>query len=305
MVDEHGLWPELDPEVAVAVGRALFLWAIDPMMLTQPKGVILDANPAACRALGRSVEEIRGLGRQGLMDPADAARWQEGLRVRGETGSFTGELSMLRADGTTFPADCSSSVFRIGTEDYAVLIFRDVSDRYRLEAELRDALAEMSRLATVDELTGLFNRRGFITVGSELVEQARRDGSELFLLTADVDGLKRVNDEQGHAAGDQMLRDVASVLTETMRGADVVARIGGDEFAVILTGARAPGQAAAAVERLQERLERYERVHRRPYQLSMSVGIAGSNGVVPDLDELVRTADEVLYRAKGRRPPSR
>src|SRR4051794_40649607 len=96
--------------LALAVGQALFLWALDPMMLTRPDtGAILDANPAACVTLGLSVDEIRRRGRAGLQDPDDP-RWVAGVRRRASTGSFVGELSMRRGDGSTFPAEATSGV---------------------------------------------------------------------------------------------------------------------------------------------------------------------------------------------------
>ena len=289
----------------LAVGRALFLWALDPMMLTRPDtGEILDANPAACRTLGLSVEEIRARGRAGLADPADE-RWAAGIRRRALTGSFVGELSMRRGDGSTFPAQTSSAVFEVDQQQYAVLIFRDVSEQRALEGHLKDALDEMSRLATSDPLTGLLNRRGFMTIGHTLEEDAHRHGLPLVVLVADVDRLKEVNDQFGHAAGDEMLRDVAASLTTTLRTADVIARVGGDEFGVILTGARAIAEAAAAAERINDNLSKLVRRHGREYPITVSIGLAsGAPGTAFSLHGLLREADEAMY-AQKRRPRNR
>jgi diguanylate cyclase (GGDEF)-like protein/PAS domain S-box-containing protein len=300
---------ELDVRVegaplALAVGRALFLWALDPIMLTRPDtGAILDANPAACRTLGLSVEEIRARGREGIRNPDDD-RWVAGLRQRAHTGSFAGELSMRRGDGTAFAAEVSSAVFEVGDRQYAVLIFRDVSEKRAMERKLRDALEEMSRLATSDPLTGLLNRRGFMTVGHALEEDAHRRRNPLVVLTADVDDLKLVNDRYGHAAGDEMLREVAAVLTETLRTADVIARLGGDEFGVVLTGAQAAADAAAAAERINQRLGQKTRERRGDHPVRVSIGIASAK---PDsafsLYGLLRAADEAMYRQKRKRHP--
>lgn len=291
--------------LALAVGRALFLWALDPMMLTRPDtGAILDANPAACRTLGLSVDEIRVRGREGVRDPDDD-RWVAGLRQRSHTGSFVGELSMRRGDGSAFPAEVSSAVFEVDDKQYAVLIFRDVSEQRALERQLRDTLDEMSRLATIDPLTGLLNRRGFMTIGHTLEEDAHRHGRPLVVLTADVDGLKDVNDRFGHAAGDDMLRDVAATLTTTLRSADVIARLGGDEFGVILTGAGAATDAAVAAERINDRLSEQAQRQQRAYPVSVSLGIASAS---PDsassLYGLLRAADEAMYTQKRQRSQS-
>ena len=287
-----------DTPLALAVGRALFLWALNPMMLTRPDtGAILDANPAACRTLGLSVEEIRARGREGLRDPADD-RWAAGLRQRAHTGSFVGELSLQRGDGTMFPAEVSSALFEVDDRPYAVLVFRDVSEQRATERRLRDALEEMSRLATTDQLTGLLNRRGFMTIGHTLEEQAHRNEHPLVVLTADVDGLKSVNDRFGHAAGDDLLRDVAATLTASLRTADVIARLGGDEFGVILTGARAAADAATAVERINANLEKRSR-ERWGRPVRVSIGIAsGKPGSAFSLYGLLRIADDAMYAQK-------
>lgn len=291
--------------LALAVGRAVFLWALDPMMLTRPDtGAILDANPAACRTLGLTVEEIRTLGRDGVRDPDDE-RWVAGIRHRALTGSFVGELSMRRGDGSSFPAQVSSSVFDVDDQQYAVLIFRDVSEQRAMERQLRDTLAEVSRLVTIDPLTGLLNRRGFMTIGHALEENAYRHGEPLVVLVADVDGLKYVNDTFGHAAGDDMLRAVAATLAATLRTADVVARLGGDEFGVILTGARAAADAAAAADRINQTLRDEGLRVRREYPITVSIGIAsGGPASVRSLHELLRTADQAMYvhKREGRRP---
>jgi diguanylate cyclase (GGDEF)-like protein/PAS domain S-box-containing protein len=288
-----------DVPFELAVGRALFLWALEPMMLTRPAGgAILDANPAACRTLGRSVEKIRRHGRDGLWDQSDG-RWKGALRQRALTGSFVGELPMQRGDGSTFPAEVSSSVFNVGVEQYAVLTFRDVSEQRALEQRQRDTLNEMSRLATNDPLTGLLNRRGFTTIGRALEEEAHRQGSPLVVLTADVDGLTAVNDESGHAAGDDMLCDVAATLSATLRSADVIARLGGDEFGVIVQGTRALTDATIAAERINHDLAERAQRQRRPYPLTVSIGVAyGRAGSVFSLQGLLRSADEAMYQNK-------
>lgn len=210
---------------------------------------------------------------------------------------------MLRGDGTAFPCEISSAVFEVEDQRYAVLTFRDLTEQHALEQQLRDAVKEASRLATMDSLTGLLNRRGFLTIGHTLEEDAHRQAVPLIVLTADVDGLKKVNDELGHAAGDDMLCDVATVLTAALRSADVVARLGGDEFGVILMGARAATAAAAAVERIDHDLAAHALRQRRPYPLTVSVGVAaGSPGSAFSLYGLLRAADEAMYRQKrGRR----
>ena len=288
-----------DVALALAVGRAIFLWALDPMLLVKPTtGVVLDANPAACRAFGASLEDLRGGGRDGLRDPGDE-RWEAALGAQATAGRFVGELSFRRRDGSVFPAEVTTSVFDVGGNDYSIWVVRDVSDRRRLERQLRDAAEEMARLATVDDLTGLLNRRGFLTAGQQLVAQAYRERTTLYIVAADVDELKLVNDEFGHPTGDMLLRDVAEVLRTTFRSADVIARVGGDEFAVIVSGVHHTDEADAAVTRLNDHVQEWTERRTAPYRLSLSVGVATMSPLSPpDLEALLREADEALYRSK-------
>jgi diguanylate cyclase (GGDEF)-like protein/PAS domain S-box-containing protein len=291
-----------DVALALAVGRAIFLWALDPMLLVKPTtGAVLDANPAACRVFGASLEELRGGGRDGLRDEHDE-RWTAALAAQATVGRFVGELSFRRRDGSAFPAEVTTSVFDVGGHDYSIWVVRDVSAQHALEKQLRDAAEEMARLATVDELTGLLNRRGFLTAGQQLVAQAYRERTNLYVVAADVDELKKVNDEYGHATGDTLLRDVADVLRTTFRSADVIARVGGDEFAVIVSGAHKTDEADAAVARLTAQLDQWAEENRSPYRLSLSVGVASMSPLSPpDLEALLREADEQLYRRKRSR----
>src|SRR3954454_7275480 len=223
-----------DVALALAVGRAIFLWALDPMLLVKPTtGKVIDANPAACRVFAASLEDLRGAGREGLRDPRDE-RWDAALAAHSSIGRFVGQLSFRRRDGSFFPAEVTTSLFDVGGHDYSIWVVRDVSDRLAREQQLREAADEMAQLATVDDLTGLLNRRGFLTAGQQLVAQAYRARTNLYVVAADVDDLKAVNDAHGHATGDTLLRDVADVLRTTFRSSDVIARVGGDEFAVMV-----------------------------------------------------------------------
>ena len=295
-----------DEELELRVGRALFRWSQDAMLLGDPHtGAILDANPAAARMFDKSADEICGENLAALVNPADADVWTAARAERHHTGSFVGEVPMCRGDGNVFTAQITSAIFTAGHRQYALTVLRDVTDYRTLERHLREAFEQMSRLATVDELTGLLNRRGFITVGHQLAANARRERRSLVVLVADVDGLKSVNDEFGHSVGDQMLCDVAAELSSNLREADVVARIGGDEFAVILADAQAGMHAQLASGRINADLRQRAEAEGRPYVPAVSAGIAvGAPAGTYDLEELLRAADEQMYAVKvsHRRP---
>lgn len=194
---------------------------------------------------------------------------------------------------------------RRGAQDYLVkgkfngqLLGRSVKyalERQKLQTELYAASLE-------DELTGLYNRRGFQTLAAEDLKRARRQRATLALVYADVDGLKGINDSFGHPEGDRAIRDAASVLRSTFRETDLLARVGGDEFTVLLRDAAAdcPDRAQA---RLLMHLDRHNRAAQRPFLLSLSLGFV-RHTVTEELtlDRLVASADRAMYHVKhGRR----
>jgi two-component system, cell cycle response regulator len=154
---------------------------------------------------------------------------------------------------------------------------------------------ELRRLSTTDALTGLSNRHAFQARLREEWRRARRYGTALALLLIDVDGLKQVNDQQGHEAGDRVLRDVAGAIRYTLRGTDIGSRWGGDEFAII-----APGTVTAAADRLGHRL--LNQLSARASPVTVSVGVAifdPSAQPVQSAQMLMRAADRALYQAKA------
>jgi diguanylate cyclase (GGDEF)-like protein len=152
-----------------------------------------------------------------------------------------------------------------------------------------------------DELTGLYNRRGLLALAEQQMEAALRHRVGFDLLFIDMDGLKQINDELGHAQGDQALRDCAALLKATFRRSDVVARLGGDEFAVLVAGGPTPrrGGGEIALARLEDAVVRHTSSVRRPYTLSMSVGASRFDPEAPvPLEDLLHQADEQMYANK-------
>jgi diguanylate cyclase (GGDEF)-like protein len=146
-------------------------------------------------------------------------------------------------------------------------------------------------------LTGLLNRRGFLSLAEQQLKIAQREVWELVLLFADLDGLKNINDNFGHPEGDRALRTVATILRETFRTSDLIARLGGDEFIVLAINAPAAG-IQTMVARLQRNIERYN-AQNQYYQLSLSYGVAQFDPhLETSLESLIFKADQALYEQK-------
>ncbi len=255
-------------------------------------------NPAALSLLASSAEDMLEHEFLHFFKPADAGdsaqNPEQGLPFSpssGTEGSGVEESFFERHDGSRFLASyCCSPL--AGKVSGIVVVFQDVTARRAMEEELR--------MQTVtDHLTGLTNRNGFkVALQSEL-ERARRANNHVALMFIDLDHFKRINDNLGHAVGDQLLRSVAVRLKEQIRSSDVVSRIGGDEFTIVLSDLAEPEDAAMVARKILNAL-------RQPITLkddmriivSASIGIASFPDCGNDIDTLMRAADMAMYQAK-------
>jgi diguanylate cyclase (GGDEF)-like protein len=159
---------------------------------------------------------------------------------------------------------------------------------------------ELRSLALTDDLTGLYNRRGFLASATQQLKLARRNTRESLLFFCDLDNLKEINDSYGHEEGDLALVRAADALDQTFRDSDVLARLGGDEFAVLALEASSQYQEAI-LDRLEANLEESSASEPR-YRLSLSVGVGRFDPERPvSLRELLAQADQSMYEQKGRR----
>jgi diguanylate cyclase (GGDEF)-like protein len=208
------------------------------------------------------------------------------LQLAGIAGAYAWLLSAERV-----PTDeaLTRLVVTIGTLLVAGLIIA------RLRGSLNRLFDQLDTRARLDSLTGLLNRRALEERASVEFARSRRDGGPVAMLVADVDGFKELNDSLGHPAGDQLLVRIASVLDLETRAVDAVGRVGGDEFAVLLPGAR-PTAARAIAERL--RLAVKLSAQRARLRVTFSVGVAVAPPAGQTLDELWQAADRAMYDAK-------
>ncbi len=174
----------------------------------------------------------------------------------------------------------------------------DITDHVKTEKALEAGKKTYERKSIEDDLTGLYNRRGFMTLVEQQMKLAKRSGKEGFLIFSDVDSLKKINDELGHQMGDKALVETAEILKKTFRESDIIARIGGDEFAVAAIDC--PQSYLQLLKmRLQSKLAEYNQKANQPYVLGLSVGATPftSQPSVP-LEELLSHADQLMYDEK-------
>jgi diguanylate cyclase (GGDEF)-like protein/PAS domain S-box-containing protein len=203
------------------------------------------------------------------------------------------EMRMVRGDSTQFWARMEATVAQGGKGD--AVVFRatmsDVTARKQAEEALR-------ALLLVDELTGLYNRRGFETLAAQQLKTGERAKRGMLLLFADFDHLKWINDTLGHPEGDRALIKVADALKETFRASDILARIGGDEFVVLAIDTDSANPEVLTA-RLQENLEARNAKGDHHYRLSLSVGVARYDPEHPcSIDELLARADRAMYEQR-------
>jgi diguanylate cyclase (GGDEF)-like protein/PAS domain S-box-containing protein len=269
--------------------RALMDYASDAILLTDDKGNIVDVNHRAEEILGYARKELLELNvgrihyRDDLLSIVRSLGQQDGR----SPGQVT-DTTVLTKDGRMVSVDITAApIFFDGTK-VNQLIIRDNTERKRAEARLR-------YLSTHDSLTGLYNR-GFFDAEITRVDRGRH--YPVSVLMADVDGLKDTNDSRGHVAGDRILREAARLLSESLRGDDIVARIGGDEFAALLPGAD-EAVAAACLERVHARVIEYN-VAAGKLRVALSLGMATAASA-GELAHAMHLADADMYDDKRRR----
>jgi diguanylate cyclase (GGDEF)-like protein/PAS domain S-box-containing protein len=185
------------------------------------------------------------------------------------------------------------SCFRIDNHHF-VCVFRDITDRKKAEEALKT-------LSFRDELTGLYNRRGFFTLAEQGLKTAQRMGTKLFLIFGDLDNLKEINDTLGHKEGDQALKDISRILKETFRESDIIARIGGDEFVILVMNSLETSDKKL-IDRFKKGLNDHPLQTERARKLSMSFGISCFNPKKPcSIDILLAQADKLMYENKQKK----
>ena len=220
--------------------------------------------------------------------------------VAADEESMTVEKQLVRRDGSLVWVSVASSLVRAGdgSPRYFVAIIQDISEARRAQVALMESEEQFRRLAHYDSLTGLPNRSLFHDRLAHAITQARRNHWTIAVLFFDADHFKDVNDTFGHAAGDELLQQVAVRATGCIRAEDTIGRLSGDEFAIVLSRLHETGDAARVAGKVVEEMGRPFQLASTVINISASVGISLFPLDATDEDALMRNADHAMYRAK-------
>ncbi len=256
------------------------------------EGVITAVNEAAAQSLGYQPEEVVGKSLEDFLIPAARPFFKNYLERLNETDFKEGVFQVQTKNGEQRIWQYRNRLYREdGIAPYIIGYAQDVTEMQQKQEELRS-------LSVSDDLTDLYNRRGFFALAGQALRYARRLKKECVLIYADLDGLKKINDLHGHATGSAMIVEAANIFKFFFRSSDIIARIGGDEFVFLIQDTSEVGMEIIK-QRLLAQIEEFNRKEARPYQLSVSFGILA---VSPDnpkpLEKLVAEADQLMYRQK-------
>jgi diguanylate cyclase (GGDEF)-like protein/PAS domain S-box-containing protein len=277
---------------------SLFEGAPEAIAILDQHDRIMRINGQFTALFGYTEKEAVGKVINDLIVPEAYAEEGESLGARVAARENVRAESLRRhKDGHTFWVSISATRFSAGDEPGKVYaMYQDISVRKRTEDDLR-------ALLLVDELTGLPNRRAFITLSEQRLKLAIRMERDVLMIFIDVDHLKYINDTYGHLAGDRALIDTARVLKESCREADIIARLGGDEFVALMT-VDSDQTSELVCERIKARIEIHNLETPRGYPLSLSVGATRTKSEGTMLADLLAQADTALYEQKrGRGRP--
>ncbi len=265
----------------------------DVIVLLDGDGGVRFVSPSVRDVLGLEPDELEGgsLGR--LIDHRDLGTLEEHLELLGEGGErrITCECRMLRRDGSWRDAEVAATKVA-GVSTRYVLNIRDATDRKELEREI-------TYRAFHDQVTGIANRALFADRLDHALARAERTGHMVGLAVVDLDDFKAVNDNLGHAAGDAMLAAVAGRLGDELRASDTAARIGGDEFGLIIEDIEHPEEADEIIGRVLDGLRVPVDIRGRLLPVHASAGVAVAGPDESDPEMLMRNADVALYAAKS------
>jgi diguanylate cyclase (GGDEF)-like protein/PAS domain S-box-containing protein len=303
----------------------------DPFFILSRQGKCLKANAKGIKMLGHTWEKLREMVFIDVVEPEDLVRIREGIEEMGKGNEVRVGIYVISKEGERIPVaffgKMQEGVFsvtlrdlrertqnekewekakkeyieKIQEKDRYVLELQVLKNLYReKEKEVEKMREEAVLLSYIDDLTGVYNHRFFIQQLTLEIERQKRYPNPLSLLMIDIDNFKHYNDTNGHLAGDQALRAIALLIQQGVRQTDIVARYGGEEFSGILINSGEEG-----AKKIAERVRRNVAETRFPNErlqpngnLTVSIGVGIFSSTIQTLTDLIRNADNALYRAK-------
>jgi diguanylate cyclase (GGDEF)-like protein/PAS domain S-box-containing protein len=264
----------------------------DSIYLVDKKARYLFMNKKHLARMGLRIEELLGKGYGDFHSQDETGTFVHQVDTVFKTGESCQYEHRSVRDGGYFLRTLSPVAGSSDTIKAVTVISKNITSLKTLEAELY-------ALSLADELTSLYNRRGFLTLSEQQIKIARRMKQRLLLIYADMNEMKKINDTFGHAKGDEAIKALAEILKNTFRESDIIARIGGDEFAILATTFRARSERTY-MERLKANIDAYNAIGKCPYLLSISTGIFICDPLIPcGIEEMLVAADKRMYEQKS------
>jgi diguanylate cyclase (GGDEF)-like protein/PAS domain S-box-containing protein len=281
--------------------------------VTTPSGDFIEANNSLAVLLGYDEpKELKNVNVQKFYVKTDDRR--EHLKKLDMSLTYFSEFELKRKDGKIicvrdFPRAVLGGDGEI-THYTGILV--DVTEQRETERQLHKALvdlensnrerqtviAKLESLSLLDDLTKLYNRRGFLVESRQQLKKAQQSRTRVFFLFMDLDNLKWINDSWGHQKGDEALRHFASILQSALRRSDIKGRLGGDEFAILVMESE-DLSPEILIDRLQAKIDAFNEEHQLPFPLSISMGVSFYDPEFPcSVDELLIRADKLMYEQK-------
>lgn len=271
--------------------------AQEGIVLINPDGTIENANPATSKIFGYTADELTGHHVEILMPQPgetkhETCTWEEMISGKKSMVGHSREVIAIHKNSNQFPLEINMAEMELEGVKHFVGIVRDITERKKAEEKL-------TRMALYDQLTGLPNRTNFFDKLGFSLSHARRTVSMMALLFIDLDGFKKINDALGHAMGDLLLKEVAKRLHANIRESDTVARMGGDEFTIILNNLQNIEGAMAMATKFIEVINQPIELIGNICHVGASIGIAIYPDHAESINDLINAADGAMYEAKA------
>lgn len=286
---------------ADAAHRAAFEQSPNSVLIVDADSLkVIDANAALQRSFGYTLAEVCGVSVAQLFTDESGEPETLTRRLRDSNLRMPFEVCQRSKSGALRSVEITAQRLDLGERQLLILAAHDVTVRRKVEAQLLEKQQRLDHLAHHDQLTGLPNRLYLAAHLPGAIEDAERTGAMLAVLFLDLDRFKHINDSRGHETGDKLLKAVAQRIRDTMRTEDMVVRMGGDEFIVVLKTVKNTDQVNEAAGRITEALSAPVIVDGRQLVTTASIGVSLYPRDGSDMGELLRHSDTAMYQAKDR-----